>query len=235
TYTCNACNDLGCANSSVELTVHPFVIPTGPESLLACCKQQNLLPECLSACTVDIDVNLYLYNPHCMNEFSKLLKCAKDGVDHRQCCIYNGVPSSCLGYCDQGGDAPLNLFCLNFTSQILTCVQELHRSLPGPPVDIIVQQIPGRNALNVSWNPPLRNGKLVEVYIVYYKPSYVSNYLKFRTEKNWAVLTDLNVSATYEVTVTAVNQNGFSNFPPSVSHQLSAVAAHTGEGKLRMV
>ncbi|CDW55065.1 carboxypeptidase e [Trichuris trichiura] len=243
-YTCNCCNELGCTNASVSLHVEQFPAPRGPGTLLSCCQEKQVLQECLSACTVDIDVSVYVNNPHCMKEFPKLLQCAKDGIDHGQCCVMAGVPSHCLAYCHQADDLPLNLDCLNYTTQILYCVQEGHRKavyillesigalsrrmligvLPSAPMNVSVHPVVGQRALNVTWVDPPMNKKMHTTYIVYYQEEGSDRIEKVRTENTFAILTDLNASATYTISMVAANHNGFSSFGPVIQYSSAALA-----------
>ncbi|KRZ05898.1 Ig-like and fibronectin type-III domain-containing protein C25G4.10 [Trichinella zimbabwensis] len=218
-YSCLACNEIDCAKATAYLIVETLVMPSEPKTLLSCCQEKHVQEECLSACTVDIDVSVYVKNPHCMNEFPKLLQCAKDGMDHRSCCFAAEVPNKCLAYCHQSEEVPPHLDCLKFTSEILYCVQEGHRAMPAPPTNVHVDPVPGSGvSLNVSWLAAPKNYKMATTYIVYYQQVGAEHFSKVRTEQPFAILSNLNVSSMYAISVIAANHNGFSSFSPTVSY-----------------
>lgn len=80
----------------------PWPVPQGPDYLLgkereegcqvrpylhflfviACCKQEGILPECMSVCTENIDINVYEQNTRCIDEFPKLMACTNGKLQY---------------------------------------------------------------------------------------------------------------------------------------------------------
>lgn len=131
-YTCEVCNTVGCNRSQINLRVEDYPVPQPSGSVQKCCKEKGVRKECQSACSFDIDISAYENNTDCFQEFPKLLQCAKDGFDHRQCCGRYGVSDDCLNLCN-GQQLPssadsneLNVKCAQFSRHIITCLEEKH-------------------------------------------------------------------------------------------------------------
>ncbi|KAL1244861.1 Olfactory receptor [Trichinella spiralis] len=59
---------------------------------------------------------------------------------------------------------------------------------------------------------------MATTYIVYYQQVGAEHFSKVRTEQPFAILSNLNVSSMYAISVIAANHNGFSSFSPTVSY-----------------
>lgn len=222
TYYCKACAaEVGCSNDSVKLLVEPFPIPRGPDYLLTCCKEHNVAEECLSACTTEPDSKAL--SRRCLSDLPKLFACARDGNDYRRCCIKAGVPDSCLSYCNIGVPymdiSPASDDCVDYRSNIVTCVQDNHMQVAGPPTDLRIKVL-GAKKVNVSWKAPIFNDKSVELYVLYYKSLQDVNYSYVRTPETFHILDNLEPNRIYNFTAISVNSFGFSSFSKMSTRRL---------------
>ncbi|KRX96350.1 Ig-like and fibronectin type-III domain-containing protein C25G4.10, partial [Trichinella pseudospiralis] len=153
-YSCLACNEIDCAKATAYL--------------IGCCQEKHVQEECLSACTVDIDVSVYM--EWIIDRVVSQLKCRTS-------------------------------------------------AMPAPPTNVRVDPVPGSGvSLNVSWLAAPKNYKMATTYIVYYQQVGAEHFSKVRTEQPFAILSNLNVSSMYAISVIAANHNGFSSFSPTVSY-----------------
>ena len=81
-YTCSAENTHGLVKvSGIKVVIS---LPTNrTESLMQCCKNMNVKPECQGICTFNVDLDFLMFDPQCFTEFDKLMSCGSDGSDHR--------------------------------------------------------------------------------------------------------------------------------------------------------
>ena len=81
-YTCSAENTHGLVKESgIKVIISQ---PTNrTESLMQCCKNKNVKPECQGICTFNVDLDFLMFDPQCFTEFDKLMSCGSDGSDHR--------------------------------------------------------------------------------------------------------------------------------------------------------
>lgn len=95
---------------------------------------------CLPVCSFDIDMESALSNPDCYTEIDKLMACAADGSDHRQCCRRKGVPSDCIRWCAGLRVNRPSLCAISSATDIVSCFEEGRALLPGPPTEVHVKR-----------------------------------------------------------------------------------------------
>lgn len=165
-YFCHAENVLGSATRPVSVRIRnsPSV-----SNITQCCQQQNVSSSCIEACSVYLDIESVIDRPECLQDFSKLMKCAADGSDHRGCCAAHDVSRRCLNLC-RGEAAPNSgtaNCALQYTKTIVGCFQENQNRLPGPPHNLMLQKISDDGVL-IKWEPPIKNPKTVEGYRIFW-------------------------------------------------------------------
>ncbi|XP_035227857.1 Ig-like and fibronectin type-III domain-containing protein 1, partial [Stegodyphus dumicola] len=203
-YFCYAENQYGYDRVFVNLDVLPKLYSNAS----ACCQEKGVSDECQEACNIDIDIQTALNKPNCFKDLDKLMYCAADGSDHRKCCRDNGIQRSCLRWC-QGRPIINTHLCILHASKIVSCFEEGKAILPGPPQNIQYHKI-GHNILEITWDTPQKNPKVVQWYKVFWRP--VGSKLMFRnhTKQRSISLHDLEPGTTYEVVVKAGNHYGIS-------------------------
>ncbi|KAG8198462.1 hypothetical protein JTE90_022196 [Oedothorax gibbosus] len=203
-YFCYAENQHGKDTVFVNLDVLPKLY----NNASACCQEKQVSDECQEACNIDIDIQLALNKPKCFKDLDKLMYCAADGSDHRRCCRDNGIQRSCLRWC-QGRPIINTHLCILHASKIVSCFEEGKGVLPGPPRNLQYHLI-GHKDLEITWDTPQKNPKVVQWYKVFWRP--VGNRLMTRnhTKTRSISLRDLEPGTTYEVVVKAGNHHGMS-------------------------
>jgi hypothetical protein len=79
------------------------------------------------------------------------------------------VPSACLRWC-AGLKVNIPSLCiLSSARDIISCFQEGKALLPGPPINVHIQQFIDENTVIVEWNPPEKNSELVQWYRVFWR------------------------------------------------------------------
>lgn len=122
----------GTKTATIELEVVQVRLPTTPDFVMKCCIAQGVAPKCRGPCNFSLDDREFA--GECEHEASKLLFCAKDGIDHRECCVEQGVPRECLPFCDRSNDvadnerAPIVVAsCVRHAQLIMSCFYRSHR------------------------------------------------------------------------------------------------------------
>ncbi|KAI0211261.1 Contactin-5 [Lamellibrachia satsuma] len=217
----SAYNDLGESLPSYRLVQQTLTTPGAEKSLNftahinieACCREKNVLAECMPACNNSASVTY----KQCHLELPKLVVCSADGRDHSDCCKRREVPANCLGFCQ--GSLPKSAFisylCMASLPQILTCFRVGLPMLPSPPRDFhLVGQ--GSRWLQFAWTQPVKNGHDVR-YSLQYQESINDDIAWINTIDNIRTvqhkLDHLLPFHQYTVRVQAVNR--FGNSVPS--------------------
>ncbi|XP_054711801.1 Ig-like and fibronectin type-III domain-containing protein 1 [Uloborus diversus] len=203
-YFCYAENQYGKDTVFVNLDVLPKLYTNAS----ACCEEKKVSDECQEACNIDIDIQMALNKPKCFKDLDKLMYCAADGSDHRKCCRDKGIQRSCLRWC-QGRPIINTHLCILHASKIVSCFEEGKAVLPGPPQNIQYHKI-GNNDLEITWDIPQKNPKVVQWYKIFWRP--VGSRLMYRnnTKQRSISLHGLEPGTTYEVVVKAGNHYGIS-------------------------
>ncbi|XP_046584735.1 Ig-like and fibronectin type-III domain-containing protein 2 [Haliotis rubra] len=177
-YICSASNKYGTATGAVKLIdpyaqiqIHPAARVT---NVTACCIQKKIDPDCMVACSFDIDIAAIINRPDlfkCVNFLPTFTQCAADGSDHSQCCKNEGVAPYCLPFCSGNtpgtGNAltdPKMLQCIDHSDKIIGCMEENKNNIPDAPV--MFAKIKDKQIL-VTWDRPSKNGQKVKQYLVY--------------------------------------------------------------------
>ncbi|KAF8786257.1 Ig-like and fibronectin type-III [Argiope bruennichi] len=202
-YFCYAENQLGKDTVFVNLDVLPKLYSNAS----ACCLEKKVSEECRDACSVDIDIQQALSDPKCFKDLDKLMYCAADGSDHRKCCRDNGIQRSCLRWC-QGRPIINTQLCILHASKIVSCFEEGKAVLPGPPTNIQYRRV--GNDLEISWDTPQKNPKVVQWYKIFWRPVGSRVMYRNHTKQRSISLHDLESGTTYEVVVKAGNHYGIS-------------------------
>lgn len=173
-YFCHAENVLGSVTRPVSVRMRN-IAPVAT-NISECCAIQNVSSACMDACSFYVDIEAILDRPECIVDFDKLMRCASDGSDHRNCCAQKDVPRKCLNWCR--GEAVIGghgaACAVQYTKTIVGCFQENLNRLPGPPQNVLVEKILGEE-VTVSWNPPLKNPTSVEGYRVFWHSADYNN------------------------------------------------------------
>ncbi|KAF7279649.1 hypothetical protein GWI33_006881 [Rhynchophorus ferrugineus] len=207
-YYCHAENAFGTATQPVSVRIRKM---TTISNVTQCCIEQNVTSACMDACAFHLDIDAVIDKPECIVDFDKLMKCAADGSDHRNCCAHANVPRRCLEWC-RGEPILYSKTCvLSYTKHIMSCFHELRDKLPGPPQNIRIEFIDA-HSVYLMWDPPLKNPSTVEMYRVFWRPVDSSNRpsQKDDTPDNKLKITDLEDGTTYEAVVKAGNSKGTS-------------------------
>lgn len=164
-YFCHAENALGSSTRSVSVRMRNTAPVT---NISECCAIQNVSSTCMDACSFYLDIDSIIDRAECIADFDKLMKCASDGSDHRGCCAQKDVPRKCLNWC-RGEPVISNAAAcaISYTKSIVGCFQENQNRLPGPPQNVILENILGEE-VTVTWQPPVKNPKTVEGYRVFW-------------------------------------------------------------------
>lgn len=173
-YFCHAENVLGSVTRPVSVRMRNNAPVT--TNISECCAIQNVSAPCMDACSFYVDIEAIIDRTECIPDFDKLMKCATDGSDHRNCCSQKEVPRKCLNWCR--GEPVINgnaaACAIQYTKTIVGCFQENLNRLPGPPQNVILEKILGEE-VTVSWNPPIKNPNSVEGYRVFWHSADYNN------------------------------------------------------------
>lgn len=172
-YFCHAENALGSVTTAVSVRIRNSAPVT---NISECCAVQNVSSACMSACSFYLDIDAIIDKTECIADFDKLMKCASDGSDHRSCCALKEVPRKCLNWCRGEAVTSGAASCaIQYTKSIVGCFQENQNRLPGPPQELLLQNILG-DEVTISWKPPIKNPNAVEGYRIFWHSSdYNSN------------------------------------------------------------
>jgi DB module/Fibronectin type III domain/Immunoglobulin domain len=164
-YFCHAENALGSVTRPVSVRMRNTAAVA---NITECCVVENVSPSCMDACSFYLDIEAVINRPECLNDFDKLMKCASDGSDHRGCCAHKDVPRKCLNWCRGEVVSDGAAVCaLQHTKTIVGCFQENQNRLPGPPQNVILENILDDQVV-VRWDPPVKNPATVEGYRVFW-------------------------------------------------------------------
>lgn len=228
-YFCSAENQHGSMAGTVTLSV----MPRSARNATNCCMSLGVKEPCLSACAFDIDINFAVNRPQCIYHLDKLMHCAADGSDHRQCCRTKGVPSSCLRWCVGRPVFHTTQCALVAAKEIVSCFEEGKAMLPGPPQNVRASQV-APDAVDIYWDPPLKNPDVVQWYRVLWRSVGSQSINRNETLKPPFRFRDMEKGLIYEFLVKAGNHFGMSaSTLPVVIHppgSLSGSAALSGQG-----
>uniref|UniRef100_T1JD05 Uncharacterized protein n=1 Tax=Strigamia maritima TaxID=126957 RepID=T1JD05_STRMM len=210
-YYCNADNPYGSSMDKVSLQLEPSLDTNSNVS--SCCIEEKVHPDCMDACTFDIDIEAVMNKENCVSELSKLISCAADGSDHRRCCQTWGIPKRCIGLCQGKQLLSFNvpLCILSWSKQIVACFQEGKQILPGVPENLRAKALTANSVL-VQWDPPTKNPHMVQFYRVIAKPLNQKKAVKVRNDTHGLslVMTGLIHGLNYEFVIKAGNHYGSS-------------------------
>ncbi|KAK9885477.1 hypothetical protein WA026_010969 [Henosepilachna vigintioctopunctata] len=213
-YFCHAENAFGSATQPVSVRLRN-VKPV--KNITQCCMNLNVTSNCMDACSFYMDIDSVINKLECVNDFEKLMKCASDGSDHRNCCVHSGVQRHCLDWCR--GEPVLNKksCTLSYTKQIVNCFHENQDKLPGPPQNSRIEFIDA-HTVKIKWEPPLKNPQTVEVYRVIWRSLDDEDNVvhKNDTPETSLVLSNLKEGSTYEYVIKAGNTKGTSTLTKSL-------------------
>ncbi|XP_045478484.1 Ig-like and fibronectin type-III domain-containing protein 2 [Harmonia axyridis] len=233
-YFCHAENAFGSTTQAVSVRLRN-IKPV--KNITQCCKSLNVSSPCMDACSFYMDIDSVINKLECVNDFEKLMKCASDGSDHRNCCVHSGVQRLCLDWCR--GEPVINkkICTLSYTKQIINCFHENQDKLPGPPQNARTEFIDA-HTVKIVWDPPVKNPHTVEIYRVIWRlldgkqerPVYKND-----TPETSLVLTNLKEGGTYEYVIKAGNNKGTSVLTKSVrfitgDKDVTASANHSSGG-----
>ncbi|KAK7081529.1 hypothetical protein SK128_028299, partial [Halocaridina rubra] len=214
-YYCNARNAFGSFSHTIKvLNKTPIKVSV---DVSECCRVNNVSDACLDACTFDeLNFERVMNREECIPDFSKLMKCASDGSDHRSCCSQKDVPHYCLEWCRGEPVSNHNLCVLQWAPPIFSCFNEGQGMLPGPPLNVQITSI-GRTSAQVSWEPPAKNPNTVELYRVFWRLLGNRAAKKNDTSNNTIIIHGLQEGKVYEIAVKAGNANGTSVLTPTLN------------------
>lgn len=207
-YYCHAENAFGSATQPVSVRIRNVA---ATNNVTQCCIEQNVTTPCMDACSFHLDIDAVIDKTECINDFDKLMKCAADGSDHRNCCAQRDVPRRCLEWC-RGEPILSNKACvLSYTKQIMSCFHDGREKLPGPPQNLRVEFIDA-HSVYLRWDPPIKNPHTVEMYRVFWRPVNSVNKVgeKGDTSQTFLEITDLKDGVMYEAYIKAGNHKGTS-------------------------
>ncbi|XP_064105777.1 Ig-like and fibronectin type-III domain-containing protein 1 isoform X2 [Macrobrachium nipponense] len=214
-YYCFARNAFGTFTRVTKITLKtPIKLEM---DVTECCRVNNVSDACADACSFDeLNFERVMNREECIPEFSKLMKCAADGSDHRSCCSQKGVPVHCLDWC-RGEPVPRqNLCVLQWAPPIFTCFNEGKGMLPGPPQNLSIISDSSSSA-HVAWKAPVKNPQAVELYRVFWRPFGNRTAMKNDTSETSMTIKGLQEGMTYEIAVKAGNSQGTSVLTPTVN------------------
>ncbi|KAL1497939.1 hypothetical protein ABEB36_008819 [Hypothenemus hampei] len=213
-YYCHAENAFGAATQAVSVRIRNIA---SVNNVTQCCIEQNVTSSCMDACSFHLDIDVVIDRPECIQDFDKLMKCAADGSDHRNCCAHANVPRRCLDWCRGEPIYNTKICVLSYTKHIMGCFHELRDKLPGPPQNIRVEFIDS-HSVNLLWDPPVKNPHTVEMYRVFWRPADSPNRSsqKSDTTDTKLKISNLKDGTTYEAVVKAGNSKGTSTLPESI-------------------
>lgn len=204
-YLCVAENQLGSSTSSAKVTVQS----SAARNTSLCCEEQKVSSGCMDSCAFDIDIQRALDKPECVQDLNKLMYCAADGRDHRQCCRDKSVPRKCRRWCMGNPVTNAPLCALVAAREIVGCFEQGKSVLPGPPVNVQVKQMK-TNMLEIHWEPPEKNPDSVQWYRVFWRPVGSRSLFKNETNKAFMTLDNLEEGKMYEVAIKSGNHYGLS-------------------------
>lgn len=213
-YYCHAENAFGSMTQPVSVRIRNVATSN---NVTQCCMEQNVTSACMDACTFHVDIDAVKDKPECIQDFDKLMKCAADGSDHRNCCAHANVPRRCLDWC-RGEPVLNNKVCiLSHTVHIMECFQQLRDKLPGPPQNLRVEFIDA-HSVYLMWDPPTKNPHTIEIYRVFWRPVDSPNRSsqKSDTADTKLKISELKDGTTYEAVVKAGNSKGTSTLADSI-------------------
>ncbi|XP_019771440.1 Ig-like and fibronectin type-III domain-containing protein 2 isoform X3 [Dendroctonus ponderosae] len=207
-YYCHAENAFGSATQPVSVRIRNIATIN---NVTQCCMEQNVSSTCMDACSFHLDIDAVIDKPACIPEFDKLMKCAADGSDHRNCCAHANVPRRCLDWCRGEPILSTKVCVLSYTKHIMGCFHELRDKLPGPPQNVQVKFIDAHSVF-ITWDPPVKNPHTVEMYRVFWRPvdSPNKSSQKNDTADTKLQIHDLKDGTAYEAVVKAGNSKGTS-------------------------
>ncbi|XP_026478463.1 Ig-like and fibronectin type-III domain-containing protein 2 [Ctenocephalides felis] len=206
-YYCHAENVLGAVTRPVSVRLRNSA---AGHNVTECCREQNVSPACNDACGFYLDIEAVIDRPECLKDFDKLMKCAADGSDHRNCCASAGVPRGCLDWCrGEPIGAPGSFCSLHSTRKIIGCFQEGRDRLPGPPQNVAVRPL-SEDAIEVHWDPPIKNPHAVEMYRVFWREESQRGSHRNDTPFTNMMVNGLKSHVLYELVVKAGNHYGTS-------------------------
>ncbi|XP_076452269.1 Ig-like and fibronectin type-III domain-containing protein 1 [Babylonia areolata] len=179
-YRCEVEGTSEAATFQLNITDSPVppVMDYTPDQTLnrtGCCQLRGVreacLPLCAPASSSEVSVDLAV----CRDELDNFVYCASDGRSHENCCAWQGVPSECLGLCNND---PLTIPTVSPTCHasfltIVSCYQYGGALIPSHPESLSVLPYTKNNEshLVVSWKKPMYNPSAVVGYYVFYKRS----------------------------------------------------------------
>nr|XP_022317210.1 Ig-like and fibronectin type-III domain-containing protein 2 [Crassostrea virginica]XP_022317211.1 Ig-like and fibronectin type-III domain-containing protein 2 [Crassostrea virginica] len=211
-----------------EVSVTHFVIVEGADvipthnnsenfNVTECCIREKVSSSCLPVChpsNMSADINVLTA---CASDLNKVVTCGTDGRNHVGCCKRRGIPDMCLDFCY--GVIPSNLdtqhlTCLTQLPDILSCLEEGHVLLPGPPTAVsVVQSSADQASVLVTWRPPIQNPQLVKGYKVFYKVTSDTHYKSTRiisSSEQMYLQSGLQLNVQYSVYMVALGDYGSS-------------------------
>ncbi|XP_043211935.1 Ig-like and fibronectin type-III domain-containing protein 1 isoform X2 [Amphibalanus amphitrite] len=215
TYTCHAENELGADSKQIVLKKRPNMWQFYKLGVSQCCRSMNISEPCQVACAEqEVDLEPVNSNPACLKEFSKLMVCAADGSDHRDCCSVRGIPDHCLSWCKGLDNFDHRLLldpdCITiYAADIVGCFHEGKDLLPGRPRNVVATKLNATAAL-VRWEEPVRTGDHAVSYRVRWWPRGASSSAHLDTRRTSHLLTGLETGEQYQVAIRAANRRGVS-------------------------
>ncbi|XP_017783380.1 PREDICTED: Ig-like and fibronectin type-III domain-containing protein 2 isoform X2 [Nicrophorus vespilloides] len=218
-YFCHAENAFGSATQPVSVRLRNLATT---HNVTQCCMEQNVSSQCMDACSFYLDMDAVIDKAECINDFDKLMKCAADGSDHRNCCAQKGVPRGCLDWC-RGGPLNDNKNCvLSYTKLIMGCFHEGRDKLPGPPQNVRVEKLDMHSA-KIVWDEPVKNPHTVEMYRVFWKiMNSDMKRLQKDTPNTYIDISDLQHGETYDCVIKAGNNKGTSTLSQAIQFTVGA-------------
>lgn len=138
----------------------------------ACCQTANVSQGCLGFCNIHniLDGTAGVEPDVCEKDFPQIVRCMADGRNHVPCCVQKQIPDLCQDMC-RGEYIPFTdmlrtrVSCEQHTLSALQCILKGVHEIPGPPVNVFVDNVTETSAL-ISWSPPEKLAHLVNHYII---------------------------------------------------------------------
>uniref|UniRef100_A0A915K9V9 Ig-like and fibronectin type-III domain-containing protein C25G4.10 n=1 Tax=Romanomermis culicivorax TaxID=13658 RepID=A0A915K9V9_ROMCU len=189
-YSCGACNEVGCSVKMFLLVVDPLESPAGPDTITDCCKLHKVKDKCLPICSSQEARESMEEDEDCTADYYKYFQCSKASIDSSQCCSFKGVPDLCLPYCHLGemmqGDRDTieNIkLCTRYHKQIIHCTRSEHKKFMPETLSITNVTKLGSRRLNIVSKSP------------------------------YALVSNIDSSKQYNLTIICKNAYGYSTFP----------------------
>lgn len=220
-YYCHAENAFGNSTQPVSVRIRNVA---ATNNVTQCCMEQNVSSACFDACSFYLDIDAVIDKPECISEFDKLMKCAADGSDHRNCCAQRGVPRRCLEWCRGEPHHNKRLCVLSYTKDIIHCFHEGRDKLPGPPQNVQAKPL-DEHSVQLTWDPPIKNPNKVEMYRVFWRLAFNENdkivskggsQQKIDTPLTSLQVNELKEGKTYEFLLISGNHHGLSTLTDPV-------------------